>query len=72
MCHISAGRRYALRVFGRLFRRKREPADPRELAEKERLRREVGKARQRAEIDRARQRSEIEVHTPPPGGGFIP
>lgn len=59
-------------MFGRLFRRKREPADPRELAEKERLRREAVKARHRAELDMAKQRGEIDVNTPPPGGGFIP
>jgi hypothetical protein len=55
-----------------LFRRKRESADPRELAEKERLRREAVNARHRAELDMAKQRGEIDVNTPPPGGGFIP
>jgi hypothetical protein len=55
-------------MFGRLFRRKREPADPRELAEKERLRREAGKARHRAELDMAKQRGGIDVNRRPPGG----
>jgi hypothetical protein len=53
------GREYAWRMFGRLFRRKRKPADPKALAEKDRRMRDAEQARRRAETDMAKQRQRI-------------
>lgn len=53
-------------MFGKLFRRKREPEDPKAVAERNRRLREEEEYRRKAEVDRGRQESEI--HNYLPGG----
>jgi hypothetical protein len=53
-------------MFSRLFRRKREPEDPKVVAEQARQKREAEKFRRQAEVDQARQRSEVENYLPGP------
>ena len=53
-------------MFGRLFRRKKAPTDPKAIAENDRQRRDAEQARRRAETDMAKQRQRIDS-MPPPG-----